>query len=149
MSDTGSDGEAGERLVRRLYDDYMNTGELDRLDEVVSPDFVGPGGQRGPAAFAGVITSLRASFPDLRYTVEDVVGDGDRVAVRWTWRGTYTAAFRGFAPTGKQVVNSGTAFFHIAGGKLVRAWVETDRLGFLLSIGAIPHNPAFGPPPAQ
>lgn len=138
--------QAGERLVRRVYDDYLNSGRLDRLDEVVSPDFTGPGGQRGPAGFAGPIAALRAAFPDLRYTVEDVLGHGDRVAVRWTWRGTHTAAFRSFAPTGKVVVNSGAAIFQIAGGKLVRAWVVTDRLGFLLDIGAIPPDPAFGPP---
>lgn len=148
MSETPSGGEAGEQLVRRLYDDHLNTGQLDGLGDVVSPDFVGPGDQRGPAAFVAVVSGLRASFPDLRYTVDDVIADGDRVAVRWTWRGTFTSAFRGFPPTGKQVVNSGTAFFQIAGGKLARAWVETDRLGFLLAIGAVPYNPAFGPPPS-
>jgi predicted ester cyclase len=138
--------DANKQLVRRLYDDYLNPGRLDRLGEIVSPDFRGAGPQRGPAAF-GIIDALRAAFPDLRYTVEDLVGDGDRVAVRWSWRGTHTGAFRGFAPTGKQVVNSGFAIFEVTDGKLARGWVETDRLGFLMAIGAVPYQEAFGPPP--
>jgi predicted ester cyclase len=140
--------DANKELVRRLYDDYLNPGHLDRLNEIVSPGFVGAGPQRGPAAFSGTIGALRGAFPDLRYTVEDLVGDGDRVAVRWTWRGTHTGAFRGFAPTGKQVVNAGFAIFEITDGKLARAWLETDRLGFLLAIGAVPYDPRFGPPPS-
>lgn len=141
--------DANKQLVRRLYDDYLNPGRLDRLGEIVSPDFQGAGPQRGPAAFSGVIGGLRAAFPDLRYTVEDLVGDGDRVAVRWSWRGTHTGAFRGIAPTGKQVVNTGFAIFEVTDGKLARAWVETDRLGFLVAIGAVPYQEIFGPPRAS
>src|SRR5262245_58784982 len=139
--------ETNKQLVRRLYDEYLNTGRVDHLDEIVSPDFVGVGGQRGAAAFAAPIIALRAAFPDLHYTTEDVIAEGDRVAVRWQWRGTFTSAFRGFAPTGKPMVNTGFAMFQFANGKLIKSWLETDRLGFLHAIGAVPYNPAFGPPP--
>src|SRR5687768_6219154 len=111
--------DANKQLLRRLYTDYINPGHLDRLGEIVAPDFVGPSPQPGPAGFAAAITGLRAGFPDLVYTVEDVVAEGDRVAVRWSWRGTHTGAFRTFAPTGKQVVNSGFAIFQVADGKMV------------------------------
>ena len=134
------------QLVRRLYTEYLNTGATERLGEIISPQFVGVGPATGPAAFGGVITTLRGAFPDLIYTVEDVVAEGDRVAVRWTWRGTHQHAFRSFAPTGKQVTNIGFAIFQVADGKLTRAWLETDRLGFLQAIGAVPYDPAFGPP---
>lgn len=137
---------ANAQLVRRLYTDFLNTGATDRLGEVVSPQFVGVGPARGPAAFAGVIATLRGAFPDLVYTVEDVVAEGDRVAVRWTWRGTHQHAFRSFAPTGKQVTNTGLAIFQVTDGKLSHAWLETDRLGFLQAVGAVPNDPAFGPP---
>lgn len=138
--------DANKQLVRRLYTDYLNPGRLDRLAEVVSPDFAGRDGVRGPAAFAQSISALRAAFPDLAYTVEDIVAEGDRVAVRWVVRGTFTAAFRGFPPSGAQIENTGFAIFDIANGKLTRATVETDRLGFLQAIGAVPNDPAFGPP---
>lgn len=135
-------------LVRRLYDDYINTGRVENLGELVSADFVGAGGQHGPAAFAAPISALHAAFPDIQYTTEDIVADGDRVAVRWTWRGTFTSAFRSYAPTGKPMTNTGMAIFQIAGGKVVHSWLETDRLGFLIGAGVIPYDPAFGPPPA-
>lgn len=137
--------ESNKQLVRRLYTEYLNPGRLDRLEEIVSPAFRG-----GPAAFAAPVSGLRTAMPDLTYTVEDVVGDGDRVAVRWTLRGTHTGQFRSFAATGKPITNTGFAMFELAGGKIVRSWIETDRLGFLQTIGAIPDDPAFGTrPPAK
>jgi len=123
-------------------------GDGAELAVEVSPDFVGPNQQRGPAAFTGVLVGLRRAFPDLVYTVDDMVAEDDRVAVRWTWRGTHTGPFRDWAPTGKPVVNRGFAIFQVANGMLTHSWMETDRLGFLLSIGAIPYDPAYGPPPA-
>lgn len=140
--------DSNKEVVRRLFEEYFNEGLVDRLGEVVSPDFAGPGGQRGPAAFATVLSALRAGFPDIVYTVEDVVAEGNRVAVRWTWRGTHTGQFRTYPASGKKVANTGFAIFEVADAKVVRSWLETDRLGFLLSIEAIPYDPAYGPPPA-
>lgn len=138
--------DANKQLVRRLYTDYLNPGHLDRLGDVVSADFVGRDGARGPAAFGAPIAALRAAFPDLTYTLQDVVAEDDRVAVRWVLHGTFTGAFRSFAPSGKAIENTGCAIFQVAGGKLVHATVETDRLGFLQAIGAVPYDPAFGAP---
>jgi predicted ester cyclase len=139
-----TEAQVGKQLVRRLYEDYLNAGRLDQLDEVVAADFLGPAG-RGPQGFAASIGALRAAFPDLRYTLEDVIGDGALVAVRFTVRGTHRHAFRSFAATGQPMASSGFALFRVAGGKLVQAWIETDRLGFLQQLGAIPYDPAFGP----
>jgi steroid delta-isomerase-like uncharacterized protein len=138
--------DSSKQLVRRLFADYINTGDLDRLGEVISADFVGPTDQRGPAGFAGAVAALRIGFPDIAYTLDEIVAEGDRVAVRWTWTGTHTGSFRSFPPSGKRVANRGFAVFAIADGKIVRSTIETDRLGFLIAVGAIPDSPAFGPP---
>lgn len=143
-SDTAATNKA---LTRQLYDDIINTGRFEHLEKLISPDFDGPGGLRGPAAFAEPLKVLRAAFPDLHYTTEDIIAEGDRVAVRWSWRGTFTSAFRTFAPTGTQLTNTGFAILQFASGKLIHSWLETDRLGFLLAIGRIPYDPAYGPPP--
>jgi steroid delta-isomerase-like uncharacterized protein len=140
--------DANKAIVRRLFEEYFNKGLVDRLGEIVSPDFVGPGGQRGPAAFATVLGALRTGFADIAYTVDDIIAEGNRVAVRWTWRGTHTGQFRTYPASGKKVANTGFAIFEVSDGKLTRSWLETDRLGFLLSIEAIPYDPAYGPPPA-
>jgi predicted ester cyclase len=141
---------ANEQLVRRLYAEVINPNRMDALPDFVAADFVGPAGT-GPASFAASIDTLRAGFPDLAYTLEDVVAGADRVAVRWTVRGTHTGPFRSFAPTGKTFANTGFAIFQITDGKIVHAWVQTDRLAFLQALGVIPDDPRFGapPPPAQ
>jgi len=141
--------ESNRQIVRRLYADYLNPGNLDHLGDLVSDDFVGRDGVRGAAGFAASIRGLRAAFPDLTYTLEDVTAEDDRVAVRWTLRGTFNGPFRGVAPTQQRIENTGFAMFQLAHGKLIRATVETDRLGFLQAIGVLAYDPAFGPPPKK
>lgn len=136
---------ANKQTVREIYA-RINQGQLERVAELISPQFAGAGGQRGSQAFIGGIAALRAAFPDLRYTLEALVSEGDLVAVRWTWRGTHTGAFRTIAATGKHLSNSGQAIFTFAEGKVASTSLETDRLGFLLAIGVIADDPLFGPP---
>ncbi len=141
-----SSSNANKEQVREIYE-RINRGELDRVAELISPQFTGAAGQRGSAAFITGISALHAAFPDLHYTLEALVAEADQVAVRWTWRGTHTGAFRTVAPTGKKVTNSGQAIFTFVEGKVANTSLETDRLGFLLAIGAIVNDPLFGPPP--
>lgn len=135
-----------KQQVRELYA-RVNQGQLARVDELISPEFTGATGQRGSQAFLAGIAALHAAFPDLHYTLESLVAEDDRVAVRWTWRGTHTGAFRTIAPTGKQISNSGQAIFTFVEGKIASTSLQTDRLGFLVALGVIPDDPRFGPPP--
>jgi predicted ester cyclase len=137
-----SETDANKQAVRRIYDEAVNAGRTGILADLISPEFALPDGSRGPAAFASNITALRAGFPDIRFTIEDVVAEGDRVAVRWTWKGTHTGSFRGFAPSGKAVHDTGLVLYTFANGKVVAAIVETDRLGVLQQIGVIPTDMA-------
>jgi steroid delta-isomerase-like uncharacterized protein len=136
-----------KRKVEQLFEAF-NHGDLAALETLVAPEYVGPQGGRGPDGFRGVVVGLRGAFPDLRYTLDDVVAEGDRVAVQWHWTGTHKAAFRAFPATGKTVTNPGLAIFRFAQGKVVAGALETDRLGFLEQIGALPPNVGQGPPPA-
>lgn len=138
------------QLVRRLYEDYLNGNKLDRLGEIIGPDYAPPQGTaRGPEAFAQAMKALRTGFPDITYTIDHIVAEGNKVAVRFTWHGVHEGPFRSFAATNKQVENSGTGFFEIEGGKIARGQIDTDRLGFLVAIGAIPYDAAFGGPPPR
>jgi predicted ester cyclase len=71
-------------------------------------------------------------------TVEDLIAEGDRVAVRTRWQATHTGAFRGIPPTGKRITNTSITIYQLADHKLVHAWIETDRLGTLQQMGASP-----------
>jgi predicted ester cyclase len=127
-----------KQIVRRLYEDVINHGRLDLLPELIDPAFESPGGGRGPDGFAGTVTGLRAGFPDIAFTVEDLVAEADRVTVRWSWHGTHTGQFRTYAATTRPVKTTGIVIYQLAGGKVTHAWLETDRLGVLQQIGAVP-----------
>ena len=114
------------------------------LNQLVSDDYVGPNGDRGPSAFRTTVTGLRAGFPDVRFTIEDVIAEGDRVVVRWKWEATHEGPFRGIPPTHKRVINTGMAIFQFEDGRIIRNWLETDRLGVFQQIGAVPAE--IGPP---
>ena len=131
--------EENRRKVTMLFEAF-NNGGLGVVDELVGPEYVGAQGDKGPAGFKTVVVGLRAAFPDVHYTLDDVVAEGDRVAVRWHWTGTHRAAFRGFPATGKTITNTGAGIFQFQGGKIVTAVLETDRLGFLEQIGAVPEG---------
>lgn len=135
---TADHAAENKQAVRRLYEEYINAARPELLPELVDPDYVGPQGERGPGGFAGTIDGLRGALPDLRFTLDDLVAEGDRVAVRWTWTGTHTGPFRGLAPSHRRVTNAGIAIYALRGGKVVGAWLQSDRLGFFQQIGVVP-----------
>lgn len=81
---------------------------------------------------------IRSAFSDIRHPIEDVVGEGDRVAVRLRLEGTHTGDFMGVPATGKQFSVEGTAFLHIVEGKVAQLWGSLDQLGLMQQIGGLP-----------
>jgi len=140
--------DRNKQVVRRLYEDCINGNRPELLPELISDDFVGQGG-KGPSGFGSNIDSLRTGFPDVRFTVHDLVAEGDRVVVRWTWEATHTGTFQVWAPSGKRATNSGIAIYQLERGKVVRVWLEADRLGVLQQIGVIPPSLVPGARPAS
>jgi len=134
--------EENKALIRRLYDEVFAKWNFGVVGELVGSEFVGhempPGTPRGPVGFKQFYDSLRLAFPDLRYTVDDVIAEGDRVVVRWTWRCTHQGDFMGVAATGKRATVTGMAIYRVAGGKCVERWVELSLLGLLQQLGAVP-----------
>jgi len=130
--------DENKRTVRRLFEEGFNTERRDVIGQIVAAEYVDAAGERGPGAFEQVIARLRSAFPDIHYTIEGILAEGDEVAVRWHWSGTHRGLFRGIAPTGRSLTNGGAAIFRVHGGKIVGAALETDRLGFLQSIGVVP-----------
>jgi steroid delta-isomerase-like uncharacterized protein len=85
-----------------------------------------------------VIAAYRAAFPDVHITIEDLVSEGDKVAERWTMRGTHKGEFAGIPATGKQVTSTGLVIVRIADGKVAEIWGASDQLGLMRQLGAIP-----------
>jgi steroid delta-isomerase-like uncharacterized protein len=78
------------------------------------------------------------AFPDLERPVDDMVAEGDKVVARWTSYGTHTGHFQGLPPTGRRASMSGITIFRLEDGKIVEEWSESDMLGLLMALGAIP-----------
>ena len=81
---------------------------------------------------------FREAFPDIEFAVEDELAEGDRVAMRWSAKGTHRGELMGIPPTGNRVETTGMLIYRVSGGKSAEAWVSGDDLGIMQQIGAIP-----------
>ena len=134
--------EQNKAIVRRLYEEVWNLGDLDVVEDIVSADFVdhrsGRPDDLGPEAVRESVVALCEAFPDGRFTIEDIVVEGDRVAVRFTGRATHRGEFRGVQPTGRQVTVTGIGIYRIYGGQIVERWENIDQLGLWQQLVAVP-----------
>jgi predicted ester cyclase len=80
----------------------------------------------------------RSALPDFHSTLEDMIAEGDKVAERFTGRGTHKGEWMGIAPTGKQVTIQGMAIHRITDGKIVENWTNMDMLGVMVQLGVVP-----------
>lgn len=137
--------EQNKALSRRSYEDIFSKGNTALIDQMYDDNYMNhdasgpPGGwPRGPQGFHGVVATYRGAFPNLQFTVEELVAEGDKVVTRWTARGTNTGSLMGMPPTGKAVVISGISIERITNGKIAESWVNFDQLGMLQQLGVIP-----------
>ena len=139
-----------ETIIRTLVEDCFNRGKLELLEQLVSPDYlpdyVGARGARGLEGFKFIV-GLRAAFPDIHYSVDDIFAVHERVAIRWHWTGTHQGEFRGIAASQKSVSTTGSGIFRLREHKIVGASLETDRLGFLQQLGVVAPDEKLLPPP--
>jgi predicted ester cyclase len=90
---------------------------------------------RGIEAWTQVVAGLLAAFPDLRFTVEDQVGSGDRIAFRWHATGTHTGPLGAVPPTGRRVALDGLIVDHLRDGRVVERWEQWDQPRMLAQLG--------------
>ena len=134
--------EEDKALARRAVEEIWGKGSLDTVDELYAPDFVWhwapPGVATNREGYKQFVTANFASFGDVRCDTEDVVAEGDKVVVRWTWRATHKGEYMGIAPTGKQITMTGISISRVVDGKTVEEWGEIDMLGMMQQLGAVP-----------
>jgi steroid delta-isomerase-like uncharacterized protein len=132
--------EDNKALARRAYE-ALNQRNLAIIDEVCAPDFVYHSASatiRGLEAYKQFLSMYLSGGPDLHFTLEDQVAEGDKVVTRHTARGTHLGPFMGIPPTGKHVTATGIAIMGVANGKIVEEWANADDLGLLQQLGVIP-----------
>jgi steroid delta-isomerase-like uncharacterized protein len=132
--------EDSKALVRRFYEEGVHNPAL--FDELLAPTYVlhlpGSPPIAGIEGAKQLMTAYTSAFPDLQLTTEDLVAEGDRVAIRNTWHGTHQGVFQGLPPTGKQVAFTGSDFFRVVSGKIAEQWADLDALGLMQQLGTIP-----------
>lgn len=133
--------EHHKTLAQRYFEELWSRGDLAVADEILSPDFCfhGPGVSiHGAESFKQFVAMFRTSFPDLTFSDQEYIAEGDRVASCFTMSGTQPSTFQGIPPTGYQVTVPGMHVFHITGGKIAEVRVSMDTLGMLQQLGVLP-----------
>jgi steroid delta-isomerase-like uncharacterized protein len=136
--------ERNKALVHRLYEEWNKGKEaaMAAIEELYAPAYVwhstGVFPDMDLAGMKQMTPAFFTAFPDLHYTLEDLIAEGDKVAARFTLRGTHQRDFLGMPPTGKQVSVTGIEIDRIEDDKVVESWANSDALGLMQQLGAIP-----------
>ena len=133
--------EVNKALERRVFEEIWNQGLLDVADEIFAPDAIlhlGTDDIPGPEGFKQYVAGYRAAFPDIHWTVEDQIAEGDMVVTRLTGTGTHQGELMGIPPTGLQATATAIATVRIAQGKIHQSWSSWDALGLMQQLGVMP-----------
>ena len=137
--------EGNIETARRVLEEAFSRGNLDLLDGVCAEGFIDHDvimGDQDKEGLKRTISTYREAFPDLQFTIEDIMACGDKVVTRWRAEGTFQNEFMGLPPTGERgnpVTGIGIDRFD-EDGKIAEAWGQWDTLTFMRDIGAIPEQ---------
>ena len=129
-----------------FIEEVLNQGRLERADELVLDGFVEldplPGQTPGREGLKEVIRQMRISFPDMQWTVEEMIAEGEKVSTRFVWTGTQQGAFLGIPATGRHITVKGVVIDRLVRGKMADSRILMDTLGMMQQLGAIPASGA-------
>ena len=135
--------EENKAVVSRFVEEFWSQGNTAAADELMAADatiFLPGRGQVSKESFKAFAMTLRDAFPDWYSTQEELIAEDDRVAERWTGRGTHQGEFLGVPPTGRQVAVPGFVFYRVTSGKIAEFRGLFDGLSMLQQLGAIPDH---------
>ena len=129
-------------VIMTFIEEVINQGRLERADDLVVEDFVEldplPGQAQGREGLKEVIGQIRSAFPDIHWTVDEMVAEGDKVFSRFTWSGTHEGAFLGVPATGRRITVKGMVIDRLVSGKMADSRILMDTLGMMQQLGAAP-----------
>ena len=141
------DVQQNKDIIRRYFDEWGNHGDPKAADELIATSVT----LRSPPAvlhsleeYKKGMAAFHTAFPDLHFTVEDVIAEGDKVVVHWSLRATQQGDYLGRPATGKTVSVPGMSLFRLADGKIQEITVSMDRLGQWQQLGWLPEPPKAG-----
>jgi len=131
------------KLVMHTFVDFINTANPDLANALIDPGatFYVPGRPqpvKGPAGYLEIIAMMRGGFPDIQWTLEELICEGSNIAARFTMRGTHEGSFLGVPATGNKIAVQALNIYRLSGGKIVEEYGQPDLLGLMGQIGALP-----------
>ena len=134
--------EASRAIVRRITEAF-NEDDMDALDALIAPNFVGhnplsPEAIQGPEGLKGFFGAFRAAMPDIHHPSWTIIADGDLAAIHMPITGTFTNALMGIPPNGNKVTVWMANIWRIADGKAVEWWINMDTLSLMQQLGVVP-----------
>jgi steroid delta-isomerase-like uncharacterized protein len=130
--------EKNKTIVKRLIQE-INDRNLDVLTKLCAPNYVYHGtGEMTKSDREGMkkfVSEILSAFPDMQFTIEDIIAEGDKVVYRFLFRGTHKGELFGVAPTGRRVSVRSISINRIVDGKLVEEWENFDELGLMQELG--------------
>ena len=130
-------------IVRRFYEEVWNKRRLEVVDELISPSHAlndpdVSGSQTGPELYKRRVVKFTASFPDLRFTIEDMIAEEEKVVVCWIISGTHKGEFMDIPATGRKISVEGITIHHITSGKILDSYARWDAVGLMRQLGHVP-----------
>jgi steroid delta-isomerase-like uncharacterized protein len=134
--------EHNKAIVRRLFAELWNNGNLSVAGELFAPNYQHhdastPDFGRGPDSEKKRASLYRNAFPDVHFTIEDVIAEGETVMTRWSCRGTHKGDLNGIAATNKQFTITGITIARVSNGKIAEGFVNWDALGLMQQLGVV------------
>ena len=135
--------DQNKTVVRRLFDELWNKGNLLVADEIIAPTYLHhdastPDLGRGPESEKKRVNLYRTAFGDFRLNIEGLFADGETIVARWSCRGVHKGDLNGIAPTGNQFAITGVTICRFDHGKIVEGFVNWDALGLMRQLGVVP-----------
>ncbi len=132
--------EANKAVFRRLFQQFFNERDLQSVGEFFAPEFIHNKSLRGVDLFQRIVSYYLVAFPDIHYTIEDLLADGDKVIGRVTAHGTHQGEFLGYAATGKTFSVSQIRIARFVDGKIAEHWGCQDTVSLLDQLGLVPYR---------
>ena len=134
--------------IRAFIEEVIHQGRYERLGDLVVEDFVEldplPGQQQGREGLKGILATFRAGFPDMHWTIDEMVAEDDKVVTRMTWTGTHRGDFLGIPATGRSIRVKGIAIDRLESGTMADSRILMDTLSLMQQLGVIPAPPPAG-----
>jgi len=130
------------QVISQFINEVLNKGDIDSVGKFFWEDMVEhvplPGQGPGLAGLKDVLRGMRSAFPDMHWTVEEQVAEGDKVVTRFEWTGTHRGEFLGVPATGRQVKVWGIVIDRLESGKIKDTRIIMDALGLMMQLGVFP-----------